>query len=92
MSIKEQAIKIEQLKQERDESRNALQSEKLSISRQIDCITREMFDLGRKRAKLDEQLEELRAREKRDAEHYDLVIRARQALNANRLTSEDEKK
>lgn len=82
MSIKEQAIKMEQLKQERSETDNATFAEILSVSREIDSISNELFKLGDKRAKLYEKLSELKEKRKRDTAHYDLVIKARQAVQA----------
>ena len=66
MSIKEQAIKMEQLKQERSETDNATFAEILSVSREIDSISNELFKLGDKRAKLYEKLSELKEKRKRD--------------------------
>jgi len=83
MSIKEQAIKMEQLKQERSETDNATFAEILSVSREIDSISNELFKLGDKRAKLYEKLSELKEKRKRDTAHYDLVIKARQAVGFN---------
>ena len=82
MSIKYQAIKIEQLKDEREKAKNALFIEILSVSRQIDSITNQMFNLDNERAKLFEKLKDLREKQKRDEAHYDLIIRAQQALTS----------
>lgn len=80
VGIREQAIKIEQIKNERDEAKNALFIEILSVSREIDSITNEMFKLGDKRKNLYDKLSALKAKQKRDEAHYDLVIKAYQSL------------
>lgn len=80
MSTREQAIQIEQLKDQRAKARDALFLEILSVSREIDKITNELFALGSKRKNLYEKLNELRKKQKHDEEHYDLLIRARQTL------------
>jgi hypothetical protein len=80
MSVKEQAIKIEQLKQERDEAHDAIFSEILSVGREIDSISNEMFKLGDKRQKLYKKLRALKEKRVRNESHFDLLIRARQSL------------
>jgi chorismate mutase len=80
VSIQDQAIQIERLKYERDEAKNAIFTEILSVSREIDSITNEMFRLGEKRKKLYDKLGELKEKRARDEAHYALVISARQAL------------
>jgi len=81
VSIQDQAIQIERLKYERDEAKNVTFSEMLSVSREIDSITNEMFRLGEKRKKLYDKLGELKEKRARDEAHYNLVISARQAFS-----------
>ena len=82
MTLESKAIKIEQLKDERDKAKEALWLQILTVSRQIDNITSQMFKLGCDRQKLYTELIELKKRKRLNESHYDLVIRAQQAINS----------
>lgn len=84
MNVKEKAIKIEQLKDERDKATDALWRQILTLSRQIDNITGQMYKLGCDRQKLYNELTELKKQKLRNEDHYDLLIRAQQAINGDK--------
>jgi hypothetical protein len=75
-----QAIKIEQLKQERDNSISKKRLELININSQIKNIDSQISDLTKQRHNLNATRYELWLSIERDTKHFDLLIKAYQSL------------
>ena len=92
MSIVNQAIKIEQLKEERAKTINPLQLQLIQTEQDVRSVDNQIKELQKKRNALNFRRFELHERIYSHNQHFDLMIKAYQALSEKSSSSLSEQR